>query len=127
VCDYEQNVNNHHTITDAPSIFNAPHTPSYVTSSIADSFHDILAKKSERILSKVLILEYVEVELMANESSSQNAGTEGESTKAVKDLLLAWGPITSKRRWDFIRAQDGYDDYAEISEGQLARFGHLLV
>jgi hypothetical protein len=122
-----QNVNNLHTTFDVfQSYVNAPHTPCYVTSSIIDSINTISAKKPKRILSDVLILEYVEVELMANDSSSQNTGTEVESTKAVKDLLSAWEPTTSKRRWDFIKAKNGYD-YAEISEGQLARFGHLLV
>jgi hypothetical protein len=112
-----QNVNKVQTTFDVfQSFFDRP-PPDYVTASIIDSSNTKRAKEPKRILSDVLILEYVEVEMMASNSSSQYTGTEGESTKAVRDLLLAWGPITSKMRWDFIKAQDGYDDYAEISEG----------
>jgi hypothetical protein len=66
--------------------------------------------------------------MIAEGSSGQSSlNIEGESTKAVKDLLSAWGPIISKVHWEFIQAQDGLDGYAEISEGQTGRFGHLLV
>jgi len=72
-------------------------------------------------------LEYIEVEKNSNITSSRMIGIEAESTKAIKNLLGAWGPMVSRERWEFIQAQDGFDRYAEISEGQMARFGHLLV
>ena len=127
-----QHVNEFRSIIDAKGpkvqkLLDGPNSQDSFSSINFDSFNTIFDKEPERILSDVLILEYVEVELMANSPSSHDAGTEVESTKAVKDLLSAWGPIISKKHWEFIEAQDGFDGYAEVSEGQIARFGHLLV
>lgn len=127
-----QHVNEFRSIINAKGpkvqkLLDGPNGQDLFSSINFDSFNTIFDKEPERILSDVLILEYVEVESVANSPSSHEAGTEVESTKAVKDLLSAWGPIISKEHWEFIEDQDGFDGYAEISEGQIARFGHLLV